>query len=219
MNESVHPKHHLKEKVVTLGNSILTPLFNKWENDFVNFGQNRTSLELQRLSLAKTRESLRKEGHPPSRPAICVGYIKTFAEVLRETAAEKLQWGKVDLFMKDYVEGADFLCQALLAAESLIMGGLAEQLEESGEFDLEDIELTINYTDGNVKTLKDDPTGIKLMDNLFAETKEQFEDGRLSEEGEIFGDKISPYCFFRGAQFATTAYKALYPLTENLPDA
>jgi hypothetical protein len=107
---------------------------------------------------------------------------------------ERLKRGKPELFILWY-DITDGMME--------ILYGLKGALEEVDTFE-EEMEL-----------LKNDPSGLTLIDTSVTELKSQVNGRPISESVHIEEHQI-PAFVLTGARMAQTFYKILYPLTENL---
>lgn len=190
-----------------LGASV-DPIFrgtlDEWERLFFQYGGVE---RLFREYSESNRKGLKRQHHPSSRPALCAHFLVAFMPVFQEFIAERL--GTTDgiradnTYLKAYTDGGIALLGSLMSAEKAIMGSLDEELQ-SEELDPKEKARAKKEAEENAKLLMQDPTGFTLLDAVSRE----FGRGRLT-------DPLEGYAFLRGAQFATSAYKTLYPHTEK----
>ena len=130
-----------------------------------------------------------------SRPYICVQYINFHVlSGMIDQVKERSTRGKPELFILWY-DITDGMME--------ILYGLKGALEEVDTFE-EEMEL-----------LKNDPSGLTLIDTSVTELKSQVNGRPMSERVHIEEHQI-PAFVLAGAHMAQTCYKILYPLTENL---
>jgi len=129
------------------------------------------------------------------RSYICVQYINfhVLSDMINQVK-DRLTRGKPEIFILWY-DITDGMME--------ILYGLKGALEEIDTFE-EGMEL-----------LKNDPSGITLIDTSVTELKSQVNGRPISESIHIEEHQI-PAFVLSGAQMAQTFYKILYPLTENL---
>jgi|GEM_PF-3538018 hypothetical protein len=130
-----------------------------------------------------------------SRPYICVQYINfhVLSDMINQVK-NRLTHGKPEMFILWY-DITDGMME--------ILYGLKGALEEIDTFE-EEMEL-----------LKNDPSGITLIDTSVTELKSQVNGRPISESVHIEEHQI-PELVVTGAHMTQTFYKILYPLTENL---
>ena len=129
------------------------------------------------------------------RPYICVQYINfhVLSDMINQVK-DRLTRGKPEIFILWY-DITDGMME--------ILYGLKGALEEIDTFE-EKMEL-----------LKNDPSGITLIDTSVTELKSQVNGRPISERVHIEEHQI-PELVVSGAHMAQAFYKILYPLTENL---
>jgi hypothetical protein len=129
------------------------------------------------------------------RPYICVQYINlhVLSDMINQVK-DRLTRGKPEMFILWY-DITDGMME--------ILYGLKGALEKIDTFE------------ENMELLKNDPSGITLIDTSVTELKSQINGTPISESVHIEEHQIPPFVL-SGAHMAQTFYKILYPLTENL---
>lgn len=242
MNEFEKQLTHLNELRSTIGNpnipvedanNVVNTVFNPMRHQLLEGTRQDPDFFRERLS-GDRKAFIREHGYVPSNPHLCTNFIIfRICQAAWDSAEQDFTAGNIPrvIYEIDYAHGTFVTLSSIDIAETAL--SLGEQsstetvnyVEESSGRELTSAEASdiyiasIRNQESAVKSLKEDPSTFKLIDEYVEEMKSYARNIREGVNPKGRMRRMHPYqvpeFVVAGAELGRDLYKLIYPLAEN----